>query len=86
MSALNPLLSEYVIKAWTGVNPQLGVDIKHVITEGDLVVTRVHVRQNEKDRGIAAIDIFRIEKGKIVEHWDVAKAVPERSANSNTMF
>ena len=35
---------------------------------------------------MALADFFRIEDGKVVEHWDVVQAVPDKSANSNTMF
>jgi predicted SnoaL-like aldol condensation-catalyzing enzyme len=61
-------------------------DIKRVVAEGDLVVVQVHARTNLSDRGRAVIDIFRVADGKIVEHWDVIQPVPEKPANSNTMF
>lgn len=67
-------------------NPNAVTEIKRMVSEGDLVVVHAHTRANEKDRGYAAIDIFRLENGKIVEHWDAVQPVPEHSANSNTMF
>ena len=39
-----------------------------------------------EDRGTAAADIFRVEDGKVVKHWDVLQPVPEEAANDNTMF
>lgn len=63
--------------------------IKRVIAEGDIVVVHSHGftdPTDSKDRGEASVDIFRVENGKIVEHWDVIQPVPEKSNNSNTMF
>jgi len=32
------------------------------------------------------MEIFRVENGKIIEHWDVFQNVPETSASNNIMF
>lgn len=66
--------------------PEASLDIKRVVAEGDLVVTHSLLKTTPDDRGTAAVDIFRLEDGKIVEHWDVLQPVPETSANDNTMF
>jgi predicted SnoaL-like aldol condensation-catalyzing enzyme len=67
-------------------NPQMSVSIKRVIAENDLVVIHLHSKNSPEDTGIAIIEIFRVDKGKIVEHWGVMQTVPEASANDNTMF
>jgi len=67
-------------------HPKSRVEIKRVIAEGDLVVLHLHSRVDENDLGRAIVDIFRVENGKIVEHWDVIQTVPEKSASGNTMF
>ena len=61
-------------------------EIKRVIAEGDLVMLHVHSVREPGQRGTAIVDIFRVENGKIVEHWDVLQDVPEKAANDNTMF
>lgn len=64
-------------------------DIKRVIAEGDLVAIHSHCRNDPddpKDRGSALVDIFRVENGWLVEHWDVDQPVPAKSHNDNTMF
>jgi predicted SnoaL-like aldol condensation-catalyzing enzyme len=67
--------------------PQLTVERKRVIAEGDIVAVHSHYRTSPTDRGQSVVDIFRVRPdGKIVEHWDVVQNVPETSANDNTMF
>ena len=36
--------------------------------------------------GRAIVDIFRIENGKVVEHWDVIQDIPAQPAYQNGMF
>jgi predicted SnoaL-like aldol condensation-catalyzing enzyme len=64
----------------------MSVDIKRAVAEGDLVVTHSLLKTSPEDRGTAAADIFRLEDGKVVEHWDVVQPVPESAANDHPMF
>ena len=67
--------------------PQSRSEVKRVFAEGDYVILHVHAVREPGTRGAAIVDIFRLDaEGKIVEHWDVRQDVPEKAANSNTMF
>jgi predicted SnoaL-like aldol condensation-catalyzing enzyme len=66
--------------------PNSRSEIKRVFAEGDYVIVHVHSVREPGTRGRAIVDIFRLENGKIVEHWDVVQDVPEKAANSNGMF
>ncbi len=67
-------------------NPERSSRIVRSAADGDLVWLHVEAKQNASDRGVAVVDIFRVEDGKIVEHWDVIQPVPDTAANDNTMF
>lgn len=54
--------------------------------EGELVAVHSHVRQKPGDLGAAVVHIFRFEKGRIVELWDLGQPVPEKSPNQYGMF
>ena len=64
----------------------MSLQIKGAVVEGDLVVTHSLLKTSPQDRGTAAADIFRLEEGKVVEHWDVLQPVPESAANDHPMF
>jgi len=66
--------------------PDSRSEIKRVFAEGDYVIVHVHAVREPGTRGRAIIDIFKLDNGKIVEHWDVAQDVPEKAANANGMF
>ena len=66
--------------------PESSAEIKHIVAEKNYVFIHNHIKLNPQDRGQAAVDIFRVENGKIVEHWDVIQDIPEKSENGNAMF
>ena len=66
--------------------PDSHSEIKRVFADGDYVILHVHSVREKGSRGRAVVDIFKLEDGKIVEHWDVVQDVPEKSANANGMF
>ncbi len=60
--------------------------VKRIFVDGDFVIAHVHVIIHPGDRGNAVIDIFRIENGKVAEHWDSAQEIPAQAANANGML
>jgi predicted SnoaL-like aldol condensation-catalyzing enzyme len=66
--------------------PNAKSEIKRAFADGDYVILHVHGVREPGERGVAIVDIFRLENGKIVEHWDVVQPIPEKTANSNGMF
>jgi predicted SnoaL-like aldol condensation-catalyzing enzyme len=61
-------------------------EIKRSFADGDYVIVHVHAVREPGTRGNAIVDIFKLEDGKVVEHWDVVQPIPETAQNSNGMF
>jgi predicted SnoaL-like aldol condensation-catalyzing enzyme len=67
--------------------PDASVEIRRLVAQNDIVVTHSLLRFTADDeRGTVAADFFRLENGKIVEHWDVLQPFPEASENPHPMF
>ena len=66
--------------------PDASFHLKRAIAEDDLVVLHYNLKFSPDVLGQAVVDIFRVENGQIVEHWDVMQPVPAESANGNGMF
>ncbi len=72
---------------WLGSNfPDNRSEVRSVLVDGDKVVLHVHTRRTPDQAGNAVMEIFRLEEGRIVEHWDVIQPIPEQAANQNGMF
>lgn len=69
---------------WFKGAPKEKIDIQHLNADENLVY--IHTRTKMGNKTVSVIDIFRIENGKIAEHWDVIQEVPEKSANPHPMF
>jgi len=62
-------------------------EIKRSFADGDYVVLHCQWHGlSDNPHGEAVVDIFRLENGKVVEHWDVIQPIPEKAVNNNTMF
>lgn len=60
------------------------VNILRVVGEGDYAA--LHSLWEYKNNKMVYVDIWRIENGKLVEHWDHFQKVPEKAENDNTIY
>ena len=66
--------------------PQTHSEIVRSFADRDYVILHVHAVRTPGTAGNAIVDIFRLDKGKVVEHWDAVQPIPEKAANANGMF
>lgn len=63
------------------VNPLSIHDVKRILVDGDMVAVHYHAMRFPGDPGWVTVDIFRIEHGKVAEHWDVLQDIDPDRAN-----
>ncbi len=72
-------LRELVTKVRAGF-PQLHITAVSAVAEGDLVIL------HNQAAGQANFDMYRVENGKLIEHWDVLESAPSSTASGNDPF
>lgn len=63
------------LKEFVAEYPEYTYDVKHIYVDGDYVIFHSHATLNKEDRGndekgMNIVDTWRLEDGRIVEHWD----------------
>ena len=66
--------------------PHKELEVQHAIEDGNLVAVHSRVRLSPKDSNVAVAHIFRFERDRIVELWDIGQPEPQDSPNENGMF
>jgi predicted SnoaL-like aldol condensation-catalyzing enzyme len=61
-------------------------ETKRIFADGDYVIVHNHAVREPGTRGNAIVNIYKLEEGKVVEHWDAIQPIPEKAANDNGMF
>lgn len=59
--------------------------VHRIVAEGDLVAVHMHLKI-VGGADLAVMDMFRLQDGKIVEHWDVMQEVPTGTRSGHGMF
>ncbi|SMF29147.1 nuclear transport factor 2 family protein [Pseudobacteriovorax antillogorgiicola] len=60
--------------------PEFNYDVKKIIVDGDMVslhshATLKHKHRGNQEKGFNIIDTWRVDNGKLVEHWDAVQAI-----------
>ena len=66
--------------------PNTTLEVQHVFEEDDLVAVHSRVTHSADTPEIAVVHIFRFEKGRIAELWDIGMEAAKDSPNENGMF
>jgi len=66
--------------------PKFKVEFLRVAADGDLVFIQTRQPKMGNNPEMVIVDIFRVAKGKIAEHWDVMQPVPADAVNKRPMY
>lgn len=79
-------VKQFVEKIGLLKGPKSKVEFLRVAAAGDLVFVQTRTPKMGEAPEMVIVDIFRVEKGRIAEHWDVMQAVPADAVNKRPMY
>ena len=65
--------------------PDAEIQVRRVLVDGDFATIQIIGRMSAEDPGSAVMNIFRLENGIIIEHWDVTQAMPAQTASGRPL-
>ena len=66
--------------------PDKKLTIKHIVSDGDIVMTHSHLVMKPGAKGMVVVHVLRFADDKIVELWDSGQAIPDTAINSDGAF
>ena len=65
--------------------PDAEIQVRRVTVDGNYATVQIIGRMGPDDPGSAIINIFRLEDGMIMEHWDVIQAMPAKTVSGRPL-
>ena len=66
--------------------PDISFAMKASFVDGDYTIFHIHTVRHSGDPGMSIIDYFRLEDGKVAEHWEVVQEIPADLPHENGIF
>jgi predicted SnoaL-like aldol condensation-catalyzing enzyme len=82
--AVDKLVQHNPLRSDNSSDPVAYVKLHRIIAEGNFVFAQSE--GTVRGQPHAFLQLFRVQDGKIVEHWDVATPVPEQPPHGNGVF
>ena len=67
-------------------NPGKKLDVQVALQDGNYVAVHSRLRRPAGEPEISVVHLFRFEKGRIAELWDIAQVAPKEILNEYGMF
>lgn len=76
---------EYLRESFKGIG-HLVASTHRIVVDGNIALTHSSFKNRDgSPGGFVLMDIFRLQDGKLVEHWDVSQPFPTEAANAHPM-